>query len=282
MDSRREQCLYRCTVWAAACLLVLSLQGCVKNRVEASEAFERSLSGLAGARNVYFRGETAVRTEGTGFYSHSLAYEGELLDHKLLSLVASKGKRPLSGSLAASAARMDSAGSAEAMVYEQGRWNPLSKEADPNADWMLRLNPIDQLDMLGKAGKTISEEAGAGRGTRVLRIELQPETAARAAEISLENDMDRLRIRLRDPEDQLYAKDAAVRSKLEAVWKSENDKLERLLEQSNTETVYYLTVNKQTYLPSRLSYEQRWTYHDANGIPRTDVILSNVVFSGYK
>lgn len=255
-----------------AIVSVMTMEGCQKKGQTAPEEYlNRAISGLSGTDYFTFQGQTAIRGDVSGIYEHSAAFEGELKNHQLLTLTA----RPVK------TAAGEQGGSRAVVKYERGQWKAAA-EGYGSIDWTEPLNPLLQLEEIGKSDKTVTEELGASRGTRMLRIKLSSEAARQMTEKTLKAQMERLRHRITDRKDSLYAPDPAVRSRLLAVWKQENGRLETMLKDSEASAVYHLTVSKKTGLPQKLTLERVVEYNSPAGKMRSETLLSEVRFEGFK
>lgn len=251
---------------------VMVMQGCQnKGQTAPEEYLNRAISGLSGTDYFIFQGQTAIRGDVSGIYKHSAAFEGELKNHELLTLTT----RPVKGETG------EQGGSRAVVKYEKGQWIAAA-EGYGSIDWTEPLNPLLQLEEIGKADKTVTEELGASRRTRMLRIKLAPEAARQITEKTLTAQMERLRHRITDRKESLYVQDPAARSRLLAVWKQENDRLETMLKDSKASAVYHLTVSKKSGLPRKLTLERVLEYNNPTGKMRKETLLSEVRFSGFK
>ncbi|WP_052759713.1 hypothetical protein [Paenibacillus sp. DMB20] len=261
--------------------LVMIVQGCQTERMTAEEHFNRALAGLAGVDDLAFKGETAVRNDDSGIYKQAVVFQGQLQNHRLLTLTTSHptGKIPKTAAYSAGGMNMD--GLKGKMKYENGKWMALTAGFS-NTDWMARLNPLEQLEYIGKSDKTVTEEYGAARGTRVLRIQLTPEASRRMTAEVLKAQMEKLRSRIFEKGDILYTPNGKARKRLLAVWERENREMNRMLEQSQAAAVYHLTVDKTSRLPRKLTSERVLEFADPSGRQRMETLVTEIHFSGYK
>lgn len=279
MKSGRFQVIAR-QMWLFASL-VLMMAGCQTERETAEEYFNRALAGLAGVDDLTFKGEAAVRNDDSGIYKQAVVFEGQLQNHKLLTLTTSHptGKIPKTATYSAEGMNMD--GLKGKMKRENGKWRALTTGYS-NADWMVRLNPLEQLEYIGKSDKTVTEGYGAARGTRVLRIQLTPEASRRMTEEALKAQMEKLRSRIAEKGDILYAPNGKARKRLLDVWERENREMNGMLEQSEATAVYHLTVDKTSHLPKKLTSERVLEFTDPSGRQRMETLITEIHFSGYK
>lgn len=262
-------------------LFITCLTGCSwQGQLSAEESFNRALSGLSGVDNFSFKGEAAIRSEENGPFQQSLAFEGKLQHHKELTL-SSKGKTTKlleEKGAAESVYKVD--GLKVALKRKEGKWSTLSST---HADemWMTRLNPLELLEYLGESDKSVTQELGAARGTKVLRIELTPDAAARMAYGSLDEQMKGLAERIERKDDPLYSDDPKVRKQLKAVWDRDYKEMKNRLGKADAHSVCHLTINKKNQLPAKLTMERKLSFVDGQGKFRTETLLSEVTFTGY-
>lgn len=147
--------------------------------------------------------------------------------------------------------------------------------------WMTRLNPLELLEYLGNSEKTVTQELGAARGTKVLRIELSPEAAAEMAYGSLDEQMKVLAERIERKGDPLYNDNPKVRKQLKTVWERDYKEMRNRLQKADALSVSHLTINKKNHLPAKLTMERKLSFIDSHGKTRTETLLSEVTFTGY-
>ncbi|QCT02339.1 hypothetical protein E6C60_1623 [Paenibacillus algicola] len=255
----------------------LSLHGCTPQGSDPEGLLQTTLAGLAGLEQLHFEGRSAVQSLDTGVYSAELHYTGELRSHTLLSMTVNKGrdkKRPRR--FAQSGDPAD--GFQAKLEYKSGTWKAL-QEGYADSTWLSGYNPLQELSWIGSADKHVSEELGAARGTRVLRVELDPQAAYTRCRELLQQQMEQLKNELEEPAGELYTGDEAGRKKLLGIWEKERRMLEALLDQSTVNSVYYVTVRNSTGLPVKLLSERRVTYQDQAGRKHDEMLRSEVSFS---
>lgn len=261
--------------------LTLCVQGCGMEQLTAEESFNRAVAGLEGVDNFTFKGDVAIRNGNSGVFEQTVAVEGQLQNHNMLTLTTSKSTPSSSTASVYSAGRLSMDGLKGKMKYEQGAWRPLTN-GYMNGDWMTRLNPLEQLNYLGKSDKKVTEGYSAARGTKVLRIELAPEASQKMMNEALNGQMKQLRNRMDQKGDELYSDDPKARERLQAVWERENRELNRLLSKADVSTIFHLTVDKKTYLPQKLSSERKVSYKDFTGRKRAESMVSDISFSEFR
>ncbi|AWP28663.1 hypothetical protein [Paenibacillus sp. Cedars] len=262
-------------------LLISCLTGCAwQEQLSAEESFNRALSGLSGIDNFSFQGEAAIRSEENGPFQQSMAFEGHLQHHKDLTL-SSKGE---AAKLLQEKGPADSIYKADGLKVtlkrRQGRWSTLSSQGADEM-WMTRLNPLELLEYLGNSEKTVTQELGAARGTKVLRIELSPEAAAEMAYGSLDEQMKVLAERIERKGDPLYSDNPKVRKQLKTVWERDYKEMRNRLQKADALSVSHLTINRKNHLPAKLTMERKLSFIDSHGKTRTETLLSEVTFTGY-
>lgn len=262
-------------------LLIFAVTGCAwENQLPPEEALNRAVAGLSGVDNFSFKGNAAIRSGEDGVFQQSLAFEGELKNHNRLMLsTEARGRRTVQDY--ESTQRSSASNSRKvALRRSQGKWSMLSP-GESEEMLMLRLNPLEQLEYLGKAERQVSEETGAARGTRVLRVKLSPEDASQATKNTLIEQMEVIGKRIEKKGDPLYSDDPSVRERLKALWQKENAELVNMLEKAEVNAVYHVTINKRTQLPTRMTMERRISYPDAAGGRRVETLLSDITFTRY-
>ncbi|SMF87986.1 hypothetical protein SAMN05661091_4048 [Paenibacillus uliginis N3/975] len=261
--------------------LTLCVQGCGMEQLSAEQSFNRAVAGLEGVDNFTFKGDAAIRNGDSGIFKQTVAFEGQLQNHNLLTLTTAKSPPSSSTASTYSAGSMSMDGLKGKMKYEKGAWRPLASGYS-NGDWMSRLNPLEQLQYIGDTDKKVAEEYGAARGTKVLRIELAPEASRKMLSEALNGQMKQLRNRMDQKGDLLYSDNAKARERLQAVWERENQELNRLLSNTDVSTVFHLTVNKKSYLPQKLSSERKISYKDPSGRKWDETMVSDISFSEFR
>lgn len=253
-------------------VVVFCLQACDGEKLTAEESFNRAASGLAGVDNLVFKGSAVIRSDGNGMNEELVAYEGQLQDHKMLTITTtSPSSTRITGKISLE-------GKSQQLVSYKARELPHAY-GQSEAEW---LNPLEQLEFVGESDKKVTEESGAARGTKALRIELSSEASQELTKRALTGQMLTLRSRMDRKGDVLYTEDPKVRAKLQNVWEKENQELSRLLSKSNVKMVFHMTINQKSYLPQRLSVERTITLVDTSGKPRVETFVSDTKFLEYR
>ncbi|MNC26120.1 hypothetical protein D3C75_742380 [compost metagenome] len=161
---------------------------------------------------------------------------------------------------------------------KDGEWTMLSEESASQSDNPLpALNPLRQLEDLEDLEKKVTEEAGAARGTRMLRIELSDTEANRQLAAELERQMEAIR-----PKEAGKGADA-----LQLLWEQKNNELQQKLKEVSVKTVYYLKVDMKRNLPKSLTFTRRVNYPGTRGLGTAasaaeEIYLTQVNFYGYR
>lgn len=168
-------------------------------------------------------------------------------------------------------------------MKEDGEWKA-QQAAQPlqESNPLEALNPLRQLEELEGLEKTVTEEAGSARGTRVLRIELTPEEARSQLSAELDREMQAIR-----PVSQGGAGTAAGEPAKEleartALWEQKQAELQQRLKQASIRTVYYLKVDAKRNLPARLTCNRTTTSPGSAGVVTEETYITQVDFYGYQ
>ncbi|GIO65465.1 hypothetical protein [Paenibacillus cookii] len=262
-------------VWLCICL---GLTGCgmFQNQKSPEAWFKQTLGGLAGIDSFKFSGEAAVRTQSEKGFRESLAYEGILTEHDKLT-IRSMLPAQAAGKNASNAMRTSSYHAAESGFRRQdGHWVHLFSEGSAALGTSLaRFNPLAQLDAIDKLPKQIREASGAARGTKVLRIELTPPAAKQWLAEQLETEMDAVRKQAEESGQGLSAKE---KRRLTDVWNKGNGQMKQMLEHAEVEMVYYLTIDKRTGFPVKLSSESDIRYLNLHHREEHEQMVNDVAF----
>lgn len=268
-------------LWLAVIAICMFITACGMNKLSAEESFTRAVAGLSGMDNLAFKGNVVIKSGNGELHNQAVAFEGQLQDHKLLTITTSKS--PPSSTKVASdlSENADSEGLQGKLQYDGKKWHSLAN-GHSNADWMARMNPLEQLKLMGESDKKITDEVGAARGTKILRIELSPSASKEMTKNMLTYQMQAIRSRMEQKGDALYTDDPKVKSRLLTVWERENQTMNQLLDKSNVNTVFHLTIDKKTYLPSRLSSERTISIASSKGQKRDETLVSDILFMDYQ
>ncbi|WP_280788663.1 hypothetical protein [Paenibacillus sp. PastF-3] len=249
-----------------------------------------ALAGMAGSDEVVFEGANMLTRGGTTVPESLLFYGGTVQDHKKVKLYTLLPDKSTIQKTAAGGVK-DLKSNAYAMkpYYSQlekkeGRWELQTTEnSSEEGNPLPALNPLKQLEELESMEKSVTEEAGAGRGTSVLRIELTPSEARKQLSAELEKEMQNLRPKVSESAENNAEADQAVTEALEKLWQKKNNELQQKLKQANVETVYHLTVDKKHNLPRRLTLNRKVSYSgEMMNKSENETYVSKVDFTGYR
>lgn len=276
-------------------LVLLMLSGLVSSGCTvmkdkpAAEDLNLVMAGMDGTDGVSFEGAAALLIDGKTVPESSLYYGGKVADHNQITLYSLLPDGGQPAPAAESGPHSLRQGSGDAPVYytrmvkEDGKWT--MKQASPALDGsnpLEALNPLRQLEELEKMGKTVTEEAGSARGTRVLRIELTEAEARRQLSAELAQKMQAIKPAAGEdaavPADT-HAKALAAKS---ALWEQKQTELQQRLNQADIRTVYYLKVDPKRNLPTRLTSNRTLTYPGKAGATTEEAYITQVDFYGYK
>jgi hypothetical protein len=256
----------------------------------AKEDLSLALAGMAGSDGVVFEGSNRLTRGGTTVPESLLFYGGTVEDHKKVKLYTLLPDKSMSQKTAASGVK-DLKNSTYALkpYYSQlekkeGKWELLNTEnASEEGNPLPALNPLKQLEELESMEKNVTEEAGAGRGTSVLRIELTPSEARNQLSAELQKEMENLRPKVPDSAENYSEAEQAVTKALEKLWQKKNNELQQKLKQANVETIYHLTVDKKHNLPRRLTLNRKVSYTgEMMDKSENESYVSKVDFTGYR
>lgn len=267
--------------WLAVIVISMSITACGMNKLSAEESFTRAVAGLSGMDNLAFKGNAVIKSGNGNLHNQMVAFQGQLQDHKLLTITTSKSPPSSTKVTGDLSENTDSEGLKGKLQYDGEKWHSLAN-GHSNADWMSRMNPLEQLKLMGESDKKITEEIGAARGTTILRIELSPSASKEMTKNMLTSQMQAIRSRMEQKGDALYTDDPKVKARLIAVWERENQTLNRLLDKSDVNTVFHLTIDKKTYLPSKLSSERTISTASSKGQKRDETLVSDILFMDYQ
>ncbi|WP_410511631.1 hypothetical protein PaeBR_16355 [Paenibacillus sp. BR2-3] len=263
--------------------------GCsLRNEKPAGDDLDLALAGMTGSDGVTFEGATALLRGSDGTPYETLYYGGKVKDHNQVTLYTLLPDS--NSSKAAATGKINKLGSAipnKQSYYSQlkkigGQWQPLSQSFPQEGNPLPRLNPIYQLEELEGMDKTVTEEAGAGRGTRVLRIELSPDEAHAQLAAQLNQEMSALRSFNQTGEESQSSANPQLNKALETYWKKQNTELQRKLDKAHVETVYHLNVDVKRNLPKRLAWTRTINFPGDIQKTRSETYVTQIDFYGYR
>ncbi|WNS45783.1 hypothetical protein [Paenibacillus sp. MMS20-IR301] len=272
-----------------AALIPLSGCGVMKDK-PAIQDLSLVLAGMDGSDGVSFEGEAALLLSGKVVPESSLYYGGKLADHNkvsLYSMLPDKG-RPKKAAAGAGVRDLEQS-SGKAPIYytrlvkEDGEWGIRMAAAEAQQTGPLEaLNPLRQLEELQSLEKTVTEETGSGRGTRVLRIELTAEEAGRQLSAELERGMQAIRPEAGGSAGAAAGKSAEVLEARRVLWEQKQAELQQRLNQASIRSVYYLKVDPKRNLPTRLTWKRTAAYPGSAGTVTEETYITRVDFYGYE
>ncbi|WP_145947526.1 hypothetical protein [Paenibacillus sp. Y412MC10] len=239
------------------------------------EWFSQTITGLAGIDSFSFSGLASVRAQDQG-QVQNFAYTGRLTGHDQLTMesVIPTGEAVQTTGLQA---RGITGKTVKVTNFrrQDGGWVRLSSEANPedNSPSLTRLNPLQQLDGIHGLPKSIKVESSAGRGTKVLRIELESSSAKDFLAKQLESEMEGLR----NQPGYTHAQ-SGQKQKLQTLWNQGDKQLRQMLNDAQVSTVYHLTINRKSGFPVRLTSESAIDYINLDGAQTREKMVNDVSF----
>lgn len=265
-------------------LVAVVLSSCRLNEAKTPEQwFDFTWAGLAGSDALTFHGHAALQRGGENVPEETISYTGQLKEHH--RELKMKTRLPARGA----STRLKTMGTAggsgiEAKLRrENGNWLLQSQENDAFLQGMARLNPLDQLEEIRSTSKKITAESGAARGTKVLRIELDPGEAKTSLKDELLSEMNLLSkgwdSKLGNvPTDRK----GRLENELSSIWTAGNERLLKMLEHMEANAVYHLTIDRKSGLPARLTSETTMEYLTPAGTRQREILRTDNRFEGYK
>ena len=114
----------------------------------------------------------------------------------------------------------------------------------------LVLTRFAQLEKIDGMHKTIQSEYGAGHRTGTFRIELAPEDAKSWAVTQLNDEMNAIRAEYMHKAASVKgARKEKLEKVLEKVWKQGETTMQQMMKQASVQTVYHLTVDRESSVP---------------------------------
>lgn len=240
--------------------------------------FEFTWAGLAGLDTLSFKGEAKIVREDEGTWGNIISYSGQLNEHNELTL-QTLIPTEVSDEIQVSQLKKKATKPVTAkLLRESGDW-VITHYSDQELEQTLtHLNPLAQLDEIQQSKRKVKEEKGAARGTRVLRIEMDPAQSLDSLASSLHAEMNQLDelVDLELTSHDLSSADRnKLKEKLQAVWNRGNLQLEAMLENATVKRVFHLTMNRKSGLPDRLTSETNITFINAKGIKQSEVLVTD-------
>ncbi|WP_339315636.1 hypothetical protein [Paenibacillus sp. FSL R10-2734] len=256
----------------------------------AKEDLSLALAGMAGSDEVVFEGANMLTRGGTTVPESLLFYGGTVEDHKKVKLYTLLPDKSMTQKTATSGVKDLKSRTYPLKPYysqlekKEGRWElQTTGNSSGEVNPLPALNPLKQLEELESMEMSVTEEAGAGRGTSVLRMELSSSEARKQLSAELEKEMQNLRPKVPESAENNTEADQAVTRALEKLWQKKNNELQQKLKQANVETVYHLTVDKKHNLPRRLTLNRKVSYSgEMKNNTENETYVSKVDFTGYR
>ncbi|WP_342414805.1 hypothetical protein NST83_15300 [Paenibacillus sp. FSL R10-2782] len=269
-------------------LVMYSLSGCTLTEQQNApeQIFKRAVAGIAGKEMLTFKGQAGVITKNGLLMNKQFAYHGKVSNHDELTMhwgsVAAFNKQ--SGYAALEQGVSGDRVTKERFLRMDGKWIAVTpgRIAMNGVGMLNRFNPIQEMEELNALNKTIRMEAGAARGTWVVRIEPESSSAKRWLKDRLMKEMDAINPQLLQAHMKQNGKNQEVQQKLNRIWAQSREDMSSQLEHSEVQAVYHLTIDRQTGLPLKLSSECKIAHQKANGEGHEEALITRVAFEGYK
>lgn len=257
----------------------------------AEEDLSLVLAGMDGSDEVAFEGAAGLLIGGRAIPESALYYGGRIEDHNKVSLHTllpdEQGQPKAAGE--SGQQLLEQSHPAAPSYYtrlekKDGEWAMLSAAPETmESNPLPALNPLQQLEELEDREKQVTEETGAARGTRVLRIELSPAEARKQLAAELEGKMQEIRPAVMNGKSQEGAGEPPeVMEALNALWDQKNTELQQKLEQAEITSVYYLKVDTRYNRPKRLTWTRTVSYPGAQEAEDEEAYVTKVDFYGYR
>lgn len=271
-------------------LLVCGLSGCAMLKDKpATEDLNLVMAGMEGSDGVSFKGAAALLVGGRTLPESALYYGGKVADHNRISLYSLLPGEGPAASAQEPGLRQLRQGSADTPVYytqmvkENGKWTlKQDSTALAGSNPLENLNPLRHLEELEQRQKTVTEEAGSARGTRVLRIELTAAEARSQLADELEQEMQAIRPAAPDSKGSNSSRHSKALEARTALWEQKRAELQQRLETADIKTVYYLKVDPKRNRPAGLTWNRTLTYPDKTGAATQETYITQVDFYDYQ
>ncbi|MNO72488.1 hypothetical protein D3C76_634380 [compost metagenome] len=251
--------------------------------------FNFSWAGLAGSDGLTFQGNAVLLRGEQLIAEGNVSYSGQLRDHHELAM---RSQLPGTGTTQIknkdiginSGSTASLTGNEIKLRWEDGSWSLKSNENDGTvqATGLARLNPLDQLEEIKRAKKEIKLENASARGTKVLRIEIDPADAKEQLKNKLVKEMDGLKNKWQLEVSKIHADHRSQVSKeVEEQWSVGKNQLIQMLDQAEAKATYHLTIDRNNGLPIRLTSETQLDYPNMRGINEHEVLISDNRFVDY-
>lgn len=245
--------------------------------------FDVTWAGLAGSDTLSFKGNASLVRENQIQAEGSLIFSGKLQNHQVLTLNA-ESPRPQSDQNLKTAATQKK-GVTSTLQLKGKKWVVLNKPDSITTGvphTLNRINPLAQLEEIHDTkAKTIGMESGAARGTKVLRIELDPGEAKQLLRRQLTEEMDQVLANWKIREQHLQIPTSRRQSlgrEAGNVWGRGKKEMLDKLDTAKVTAVYHLTINKKTGLPKRLTLNNKITYPEVGSNGKPELLVSDCQF----
>lgn len=269
------QCLLKLLPLLAALLLA---QGCQNGKTPQSW-FDLTWAGLAGVDEFKISGAAEIIQPDSLQRTQTIKYTANLKNHTELSIAAGPAEGQQISGLSISSEGRPTA-NVKMQLQNGSRWTILEQNEPINA-WASaaagRLNPLAVIEELRYMKKSVREEKGAARGTRVLRIEPDAEQELVRLKNEMQLEMNRL-----DADWKQRAKGSPALADGTRLIEANRQELAAMLSEAKVGTVYHLTVSKKNNLPLRLMSETKISYQDAKGLWHKESLWNDAKFSEYR
>ncbi|MGG1618319.1 hypothetical protein ACIFQM_11770 [Paenibacillus sp. NRS-1782] len=283
MRWRREWVMLVCIL-----LVMCSLSGCTLTEQQNApeQIFKRAVAGVAGKEILTFKGQAGVITKNGLLTNKQFAYHGKVSNHDELTMHwgSASAFNKQSSYAALEQGVFGDGVTQERFLRLDGKWIAVTPEriAMNGVGMLNRFNPLQELEELNALNKTVRMEAGAARGTWVVRIEPEPASAKRWLKERLMKEMNAINPQLLQAKMKYDGTNRELQQKLNRIWAQSCEDMSSQLEHSDVQAVYHLTIDRQTGLPLKLSSECRIARQEAIGEEHEEALITRVAFEGYK
>lgn len=243
------------------------------------------IESISGKDAFAFEGAATLLRGAEPLPESLLYYGGKVTDHTKLSLYSLLPDSSLSKSSVNSNSRDLKNNSSSVQPYysqlekKAGKWElQATAESSQEVNPLPALNPLAQLEKLEGMEINVTEEVGAGRGTRVLRFNLTSVEARNQLSDELEREMLALRPEGLNKTEKSSENELELTNAMFELWQKKNDQLQQKLEQAKIEAIYYLTVDKKDNLPRRLTLNRKVSYPSETNKLASETYVTQVDF----
>lgn len=249
------------------------------------------LAGMDGSDGVSFEGAAGLLIGGRVVPESALYYGGKIEDHNKVSLhtLLPDGQDLPKTAGTSSLQHLEQGHPVSPSYYtrlekKDGEWAMLSSAPEKmESNPLPALNPLQQLEELEGKEKQVTEESGAARGTRILRIELSSAEAKKQLTTELTSRMQEIRPaggKGQPQENSDQPPDVTIA--LNALWDQKNTELLLKMEQAEVRSVYYLKVDTRHNRPKRLTWIRTVSTPAGQEGAEEETYVTKVDFYGYR